>query len=115
MKIHEWHGDGERDLTLDRKLEKSHTIYQIGWDDEQDLPEIICWPNAIPVTERLPDDISYVLVFGHNPLDGEGWHEWYRGFCLDGQWFISHEGEDDGGDIEMDAVTHWLPMPPNPE
>ena len=63
----------------------------------------------IPVTERLPEDRSDVLVVAY-------WHEkWgvYMGWCAPERaaWSV-HIGIGDRNDI---AVTHWMPLPEGPE
>ena len=63
----------------------------------------------IPVTERLPEDRSDVLVVAY-------WHErWgvYMGWCAPERvaWSV-HIGIGDRSDI---AVTHWMPLPEPPE
>lgn len=63
----------------------------------------------IPVTERLPEDRSDVLVVAY-------WHErWgaYMGWCAPERaaWSV-HVGIGDRSDI---AVTHWMPLPEPPE
>lgn len=62
-------------------------------------------PRWIPVTERLPEDRSDVLVVAY-------WHErWgvYMGWCAPERaaWSV-HIGIVDRSDI---AVTHWMPLP----
>ena len=63
----------------------------------------------IPVTERLPEDRSDVLVVAY-------WRErWgaYMGWCAPERaaWSV-HVGIGDRSDI---AVTHWMPLPEPPE
>lgn len=63
----------------------------------------------IPVTERLPEDRSNVLVVAY-------WHErWgvYMGWCAPErvEWCV-HIGIGDRDDV---AVTHWMPLPAAPE
>ena len=63
----------------------------------------------IPVTERLPEDRSDVLVVAY-------WHErWgvYMGWCASERaaWSV-HIGIGDRNDV---AVTHWMPLPEPPE
>ena len=63
----------------------------------------------IPVTERLPEDRSDVLVAAY-------WHErWgvYMGWCAPkrAEWSV-HVGIGDRNDV---AVTHWMPLPEVPE
>ena len=63
----------------------------------------------IPVTERLPEDRSDVLVVAY-------WHErWgaYMGWCAPERaaWSV-HVGIGDRSDI---AVTHWMPLPEPPK
>ena len=63
----------------------------------------------IPVTERLPEDRSNVLVVAY-------WHErWgvYMGWCAPerAEWSV-HVGIGDRDDV---AVTHWMPLPEPPE
>lgn len=66
-------------------------------------------PRWIPVTERLPEDRSDVLVVAY-------WHErWgvYMGWCAPERaaWSV-HIGIGDRNDV---AVTHWMPLPEPPE
>ena len=60
-------------------------------------------PRWIPVTERLPEDRSDVLVVAY-------WHErWgvYMGWCApERAAWSAHIGIGDRSDI---AVTHWMP------
>lgn len=63
----------------------------------------------IPVTERLPEDRSDVLVVAY-------WHErWgvYMGWCAPerAEWSV-HIGIGDRNDV---AVTYWRPLPEGPE
>ena len=63
----------------------------------------------IPVTERLPEDRSDVLVVAY-------WHErWgvYMGWCAHerAEWSV-HIGIGDRSNV---AVTHWMPLPEPPE
>lgn len=63
----------------------------------------------IPVTERLPEYRSNVLVVAY-------WHErWgvYMGWCAPErvEWCV-HIGIGDRDDV---AVTHWMPLPAAPE
>lgn len=66
-------------------------------------------PKWIPVTERLPEDRSDVLVVAY-------WHEkWgvYMGWCAPERaaWSV-HIGIGDRNDI---TVTHWMPLPKTPK
>lgn len=63
----------------------------------------------IPVTDRLPEDRSDVLVVAY-------WHErWgvYMGWCAPkrAEWSV-HIGIGDRNDV---AVTYWMPLPEPPE
>lgn len=63
----------------------------------------------IPVTERLPEDRSDVLVVAY-------WHKrWgvYMGWCAPerAEWSV-HIGIGDRKDV---AVTYWMPLPEGPE
>lgn len=63
----------------------------------------------IPVTERLPEDRSYVLVVAY-------WNErWgvYMGWCAPErvEWSV-HVGIGDRSDV---AVVYWMPLPEPPE
>lgn len=63
----------------------------------------------IPVTERLPEDRSNVLVVAY-------WNErWgvYMGWCAPkrAEWSV-HIGIGDRNDV---AVTHWMPLPEPPK
>ena len=66
-------------------------------------------PRWIPVTERLPEDRSDVLVVAYWP---ERWGV-YMGWCAPERaaWSV-HIGIGDRNDV---AVTHWMPLPEPPE
>jgi hypothetical protein len=61
--------------------------------------------KPIPVTERLPEPDVPVLVYLENPKT------WMRGHrCKIGEsWWC-----DFYGNVSI-VVTHWLPLPPDPE
>jgi hypothetical protein len=66
-------------------------------------------PRWIPVTERLPEDRSDVLVVAY-------WHErWgvYMGWCAPerAKWSV-HAGIGDRSDV---AVAYWMPLPEPPK
>ena len=66
-------------------------------------------PRWIPVTERLPEDRSDVLVVAY-------WHErWgvYMGWCAPerAEWSV-HVGIGDRSDV---AVVYWMPLPAPPK
>lgn len=72
-------------------------------------------PRPIPVSERLPEDCSEVLVYIEFARDGFG--DWGVGSCLIGDWSIWGQccQEEEGHEDEKRTVTHWLPLPPKPE
>lgn len=55
------------------------------------------WPNPIPVSERLPDEEEECLFFDSKH----------------GDWFMN--SLDDIPEETRPDITHWLPLPPNPE
>ena len=56
----------------------------------------------IPVSERLPEDGKPVWVCTI-------WNEQHSGFLIDGVWVGLFR------DFREGEITHWLPLPPNPE
>lgn len=70
------------------------------------------WPRPIPVSERLPTanvhDIDEVLCSDLVLAFAGTWYPaWF--YCDRNQCMIETDG---AGDV---IVTHWLPLPPNPE
>ena len=82
----------------------------------EDAPAVATDNNVghkwIPVTERLPEKHDRYLVltpspFGHK--DYTPWLAWYEpevGFI---------DSDPEYGDLEMDDVTHWMPIPELPK
>ena len=63
------------------------------------------FPPSTPVRERLPERLTGTLFWAGDNHDGV----WYAGFWNGGNWI------DDVSAESVDGVTHWLPLPPNPE
>ena len=69
-------------------------------------------PKWIPVTERLPEKHGKYLAVVPSKLAGcehSIWLIWYDpkgGF---------HDSDPEWGDIPMDDVTHWMPLPMPPK
>ena len=61
-------------------------------------------PRWIPVTERLPEDTTEVLVCSgiFAPFTEVAFY--------DGLWYSAWDGE-----TEIESVTHWMPLPEPPE
>lgn len=84
--------------------------YDVLAADIREMPAADVAPVVwIPVTERLPEDRSDVLVVAY-------WHErWgiYMGWCAPerAEWSV-HIGIGDRNDV---AVTHWMPLPEPPK
>ena len=84
--------------------------YDVPAADIREMPAADVAPVVwIPVTERLPEDRSDVLVVAY-------WHErWgvYMGWCAPerAEWSV-HIGIGDRNDV---AVTHWMPLPEPPK
>ena len=57
-------------------------------------------PKWIPVTERLPEDASTVLAIDNDGTISSAYYV--------GRWHS-------GGDLDEDAVTHWMPLPEPPK
>ncbi|MFA5753451.1 MAG: DUF551 domain-containing protein [Bacteroidales bacterium] len=75
-----------------------------GWaeDYKARIAELEEKQRWIPVSKRLPEDGKPVWVCTI-------WNEQHSGFLIDGVW---------GGlfrDFREGEITHWLPLPPNPE
>lgn len=85
-----------------------------SWTDIEGVPPVeeimrrelelrgVLWPRPIPVAERLPDHLQWVLYFSNG-----FWGTGYRAFETTGvisPWV----------DGDLHEITHWLPMPPKP-
>lgn len=66
-------------------------------------------PRWIPVSERLPEDGVWVLVYVHGDI-GLAWVKHYSDLPED-VWY----GLGEGFRLVDDAPTHWMPLPPKPE
>lgn len=72
-------------------------------------------PWWIPVTERLPEPMTYVLLvirrmgkeYRHDPFISTGYMSINK---VD--WWCSHDGSCSGNRVE---VTHWMPLPKLPK
>lgn len=60
----------------------------------------------INVSDRMPEDGRYVLVFNHE--DGV---QKITFFFAYGQWWDASE---DGYGVHKDHFTHWMPLPTQP-
>ena len=69
---------------------------------ENRVKELEAAQRWIPVTERLPDNLEAVLVYGEsdNPTR-KGFDVTWRADTLSMSWFIKN-------------ITHWQPLPPAP-
>lgn len=99
-----------RDSLPDESSE-TYRIFKWGWDTA--VAENQCWPRPIPVTERLPEINTDILVWCrvHN-----AWEMSCR--CICDSLPSSKTGMDrefDGWVMEASCrLTHWLPLPPPP-
>lgn len=77
------------------------------------LMETPIWPRPIPVSERLPeineDDVDGVYASDFVLAFYSG--QWYAGmyYLSECKWHLEEVG------VCRNGVTHWLPMPPDPE
>lgn len=109
------------------ELEGARTIAENTWADglydaykiieeEVDAAEVEPKQRWIPVTERLPEDDTIVLVVSllhHKP---------YPAFQIGGVWYDSFLvacqiaiGMDDEETIDDSGITHWMPLPEPPK
>ena len=66
----------------------------------------------IPVTERLPDEDGQYLALTKSYIKGQDYFEWLIYYDPEiGFYDIDSEL----GDIEMEDVTHWMPLPEPPK
>lgn len=68
--------------------------------------------RPIPVSERLPD--INVPVLARAPTQWDGWRIVVLRERTESSGVAWIE-EDDCGGITVKQITHWLPMPPDPE
>ncbi len=69
-------------------------------------------PKWIPVTERLPEKSGRYLALTPSKVRCDKYFEWlirYDPKC----GFYDYDSE--WGDIPMDDVTHWMPLPEPPK
>ena len=69
----------------------------------------------IPVTERLPASKGFYLVTYANEIDKEAIEYYWTGY-----WWVCDDMDVDErldriGQINHDAVTHWMPLPQPPQ
>ena len=67
-------------------------------------------PQWIPVSERLPDEGVLCIVFGVNGVVNNHF-EYYKPTHIQGYF----DSVIDGCVLELDEVTHWMPLPAAPE
>ena len=66
----------------------------------------------ISVKDRLPDKYGRYLALTPSRLKGKEYHEWLIYYLPQSGFY---DADPEWGDIEMDDVTHWMPLPPCPE
>ena len=66
-------------------------------------------PQWIPVSERLPDEGVLCIVFGVNGVVNNHF-EYYKPTHIQGYF----DSVIDGCVLELDEVTHWMPLPAPP-
>lgn len=81
------------------------------------LPDRHEWPRPIPVSERLPKDMSPVLAYSQDCVL-PGWYAAMYVGMVDGITEERHWAVVDRdaliGEYALENVTHWLPLPPEP-
>ena len=68
------------------------------------------WPTPFSVSERLPIDGDDVLV---SIALSNGFSYWTVAFFSDDDWWV--DAPDGATTTADERVTHWLPLPPDPE
>ena len=86
------------DELMERYTETTRVIEHLKFRIAE-LEEAQRW---IPVSERLPEDGKPVWVCTI-------WNEQHSGFLIDGVWVGLFR------DFREGEITHWMPLPPNPE
>ena len=61
----------------------------------------------IPVSERMPIEFEAVIAFDGDQVYGEAMHSSDDGFTIDGY--------DPCDRVQLQSVTHWMPLPAAPE
>lgn len=81
------------------------------YEDAEERGEIGRVPRWIPVTERMPEEWTKVLVFARCHPDADGFVQTSVYIGIPGKWRVTwnHTLLDDN------VVTHWMPLPEPPE
>ena len=100
-----------QESTRDKDIEEILLLKSLVFAREQDLNELHIELSQlrertrwIPVSERLPKRDGFYLVL-ENVNQVAGYYHWCKQFG----W------NTDGGRINIQSVTHWMPLPPPPE
>ena len=88
-----------------------HTSHELAYKKgyEQGKQDAMKW---IPVTERLPEKSGRYLALTPSKVRGADYYEWLIRYDPKGGFY---DYDSEWGDIPMDDVTHWMPLPTPPK
>lgn len=99
----EWFNDFNDEARLDAK---DRELMFVSWQ----AAKAQAVPQWIPVSERLPDEGVLCIVFWVNGVVNNHF-EYYKPTHIQGYF----DSVIDGCVLELDEVTHWMPLPAAPE
>jgi len=89
-----------KNILIDKNLQID-SLYEEGYKLQQRIAELEAERRWIPVSERLPENISNVLILSRGEQLIASYHSKYS------LWYVPF--------VDKPVVTHWMPLPELPE